>query len=64
MGERANRSVTVGFVMTLFTASFACWFKFGFLDSFCFVMVIVIIDVDGVVGRSGLSVFGWWSQFR
>ena len=58
-----DRGVTVGFVMALFAAPFAYWFELGFLDSFCFVMVIVVVDVDGVVGGSRLSVFGRLSQF-
>ena len=50
--------------MALFAASFAYWFELGFLDRFCFVMVIVVVDVDGVVGGSRLSVVGQLSQFR
>ena len=54
-----NRGVTVGFVVSPFTASFACqfelgllfiWYGVGLLDRFCFVMVMVYIEVDGVVG--------------
>ena len=53
-----DRGVAVGFVVALFAASFTYWFKLGFLDRFCFVMVIVVVDVDGVVGRSQLNVVG------
>ena len=59
-----DRSVAVGFVVPLFAALFTYWFELGFLDSFCFVMVMVVVDVDGVVGGSRLSVFGQWSRFR
>ena len=57
-------SVTAGFVVALFAASFAYWFELGFLDRFCFVMVIVVVNVDGVVGGSRLSVVGRSSRFR
>ena len=43
-----DRGVTVGFVMALFAASFTYWFELGFLDRFCFVMVIIVVDVNGV----------------
>ena len=64
MGECTDRGVIVGLVVALFAALFAYWFELGFLDHFCFVMVIIVVDVNGVVGRSQLSVIGRSSRFQ
>ena len=65
-----NGGITIGSFMPPSSAMFACWFKsrsqvirsgIGCCWGFELELNLKSIDVDGKVGRSRLSIFGWWS---